>query len=59
MKKLTTVGQAVEQLKDREDQRQAYIHRLEHSQGNHKTFVSQHLKEVEGQIRDLKALRLA
>lgn len=58
-KKLGTAGQVHEQLKDGEDQRRAYQHRAAHSHGTHRDNVELSLKLVEGQIRNLKALRLA
>ena len=57
MKALTTVGQAHEQIKDREAQRQTYIHR--HAHTTRKDHFEQEIKRVEDQIRTLKAMRLA
>ncbi len=57
MKKLTTVGQAHEQIKDREAQRQTYIHRYAHT--TRKDHFESRIQDIEYQIRELKAMKLA
>lgn len=56
MKALETVGQAIERLRDREDQRREYIHRRETSA--RKDHFDMQIQKLEGEIKAIKALRI-